>query len=78
MILPHDGRTYKDTALWLQTELKSWAEGMLLSQLAMNRDYFKTDYVRQLLNEHMSGKQNHTSRICTLITFELWHRQFID
>jgi asparagine synthase (glutamine-hydrolysing) len=78
MILPHDGRAYKDTSFWLRTHLRSWAEEILLSRLATNRGYFKTDYVRQLLDEHASGKQDHATRICTLITFELWHRQFID
>jgi asparagine synthase (glutamine-hydrolysing) len=78
VMLPYDGREYKDHSFWLRTHLRSWAEDILLSQLATNRGYFKTDYIRQLLDEHMSGKQDHISRICTLITFELWHRQFID
>jgi len=78
IILPHGGRDYKDHSFWLRTLLRSWAEDILLSRRATNRGYFKTDYIRQLLDEHTSGKQDHRARICTLITFELWHRLFID
>jgi asparagine synthase (glutamine-hydrolysing) len=78
VILPHDGRDYKDYSFWLRTHLRSWAEDILLSRLATSRGYFNTAYIRQILDEHMSGKRNHVSRICTLITLELWHRLFID
>lgn len=77
VILPY-GRKYTDTVYWLRTHLRSWAKDILLGRRAMNRGYFKTDYIRQLLDEHTSARRDHTSRICTLITFELWHRLFID
>jgi len=77
VILPYR-REYKDHSFWLRTHLRSWTEDILLSRLTTSRGYFNTAYIRQLLDEHMSGKQDHKSRICTLITFELWHRQFID
>lgn len=77
VILPYK-REYKDMAYWLRGPLKKWVEDILLGRQAAARPYFNLWYLKQLLNEHMSGRYNHQTRLCALVTFELWHRQFID
>jgi asparagine synthase (glutamine-hydrolysing) len=77
VILPYY-REYKDTSYWLRAHLRDWVEDILMSQRTADRGYFNISYIRQLIDEHMSGEHNHRSRICTLLTFELWHRSFID
>ena len=34
--------------------------------------------VRQILNEHLSGKRDHTLRLWQLVVFERWHRAYVD
>jgi len=63
---------------WLRGELKDFAYELLLDNVATQRGYFKPAYVRALLDDHISGNGDHTSRIWTLLNLELWHRMFID
>jgi asparagine synthase (glutamine-hydrolysing) len=70
-------RPYKDYHNWLRTVLKDWAFSILLSPSALQRGYFQPEYIRKLLDEHMSGV-NHTTRLGALLSLELWHQQFID
>ena len=34
--------------------------------------------LRQLVDEHVSGKRDHTLRLWQLVVFERWHRQYVD
>ncbi len=77
LLIPYP-REFTNYPFWLRTDLRNWVEDILLSQQTLDRNYFYPDQIRRLLDEHMSGQRNHTARICTLITFESWHRQFVD
>ena len=59
-------------------DLRDYARDILLDPAALARGYFRESAVRQLLDEHTSGQRNHGQRIWTLLTFEWWHRLFID
>jgi asparagine synthase (glutamine-hydrolysing) len=63
---------------WFREDLREYAREMLLDPAALARGYFRESAVRQLLDEHASGQRNHGQRIWTLLTFEWWHRLFID
>lgn len=64
--------------VWFKDRLKDYVEDILLSSSFKSREYFNMDYIKQILGEHTSGKQDHTHRIWALINFELWCRIFID
>ncbi len=64
--------------IWFQRELKDFTSEILLGPKASERGYFKSDYVKRLLEEHYSGRKDNTHRIWALLVFELWHRTFID
>jgi hypothetical protein len=51
---------------------------VLLGRQARNRGYFRDDYVRNLLERHVSRVEDHSQGIWTLLMFELWHQQFVD
>jgi hypothetical protein len=70
-------RPYKDYDRWFRTLLRPWVEHTLISPRALERGYFRPDYVRQLVAHHMAGA-NHGVRIGALLTLELWHRQCVD
>lgn len=70
-------RPYADYNHWLRTALKVWVEKVLLSEKTLDRGYFNPDYIRNLVAEHMLGK-DHANRLGVLISLEIWHRQFLD
>ncbi|NDJ78481.1 MAG: asparagine synthase (glutamine-hydrolyzing) [Chloroflexi bacterium] len=63
---------------WFRENLKDYAREVLLDPAALERGYFNAAAVQRLLDEHTSGQRNHGQRIWTLLTFEWWHRLFID
>jgi asparagine synthase (glutamine-hydrolysing) len=63
---------------WFRGELRQYTREVLLDRRARCRGYFREDYVRELLDRHAAGVQDHSQGIWTLLMFELWHEQFID
>jgi asparagine synthase (glutamine-hydrolysing) len=63
---------------WFRHELREMAEDVLLGPTATNRGYFKTDMVRRLLSEHVSGVRSWHYPLWNLLILELWLRTFID
>jgi asparagine synthase (glutamine-hydrolysing) len=63
---------------WFRTDLKDHVRAVLLSSEALRRRYFNGSAIRRLVVEHQSGKRDHGHKLWTLLTFEIWHRIFID
>jgi asparagine synthase (glutamine-hydrolysing) len=63
---------------WLRNELKDLIMTVLLEPKTMQRGYFNSAGVRQLLDEHFRGRRNYSGRIWRLLMFELWHRNFLE
>jgi asparagine synthase (glutamine-hydrolysing) len=63
---------------WFRTSLKRHLHNTLLSPEALQRGYFQEATLRRLIEEHESNKRDHGHRLWALLTFETWHRVFID
>ncbi|MDP1853082.1 MAG: asparagine synthase (glutamine-hydrolyzing) [Candidatus Omnitrophota bacterium] len=63
---------------WFQNEIKDYAYNLLLSKPSIGRGYFRPEAIREMFNEHISGKIDHGQRIWILLNLELWHQAFID
>ena len=63
---------------WFHDAMKALLYDTVLSDRAFARGYFKPDAVRNLVNEHWEGRQDHAYRLWALLMLELWHREFID
>jgi asparagine synthase (glutamine-hydrolysing) len=63
---------------WFRTRLRDYLRETLLSPEALQRGYFHESSLRRLIDEHQSGKRDHGHRLWALLTFEIWHRMFID
>jgi asparagine synthase (glutamine-hydrolysing) len=50
----------------------------LLGDRTMARGCFNRTYIKNLLNSHISGFQDHSERLWSLLNFEIWNRIFID
>ncbi len=63
---------------WFRHELKSFVREKLLNPKALGRGYFQPDAVRKLVEEHQSGRWDHSYRLWSLLCFEEWHQMFLD
>lgn len=63
---------------WIKEELRDFTCDTLLGANAIRRGYFNKGVIKQLLEEHISGRINHAHRIWSLINLEIWHQVFID
>jgi len=62
---------------WLRDRLRSRVDSLLFSGDACIRRYFDVDYIRRIVQLHQEGRENYMRHIYLLISFEMWHRQFI-
>jgi asparagine synthase (glutamine-hydrolysing) len=62
---------------WLRGPFKNIVDEYVLSERALARGLFNTDFVRGLVARHQTG-ENHTERLWLLINFEIWQRRFFD
>ena len=60
---------------WFRTDLKTWVRNCLLDDSVSLPRYFQRPAIESLLSEHAAGK-NHSVRIHSLLTFELWCRAY--
>jgi asparagine synthase (glutamine-hydrolysing) len=75
-----DKMGYPDLGEWIRKnrKMRKFFQDVLLDKRTLNRPYFKAEFITRLVDEHMQGKKDYTKQLCTLLTFELWHRIFID
>ena len=71
-------RPYIDLNEWLRSDKGIWAHQILLNRRTIERGYYSKEGVISLLNKHMAKQGNYGDQIGSLITFELWHRIFLD
>jgi len=70
--------SFTDLHSLLRSSNRKWVEMILLDERTLGRDYFQPKAIRRLVEDHMNGKRNIGLQLGILITFELWHRQFVD
>lgn len=63
---------------WFRGAYKSVIDEYILSERATSRNIFNPEFVRDLVNRHQSGAENHDERLWALLNFEIWQRQFFD
>ena len=75
-----DHSNYADYNNWMRNDkkLREYIYNILLDNRTLERPYFNQEYIKKIIDLHMSGKKNNFELIGRLLTFELWNRQFID
>jgi asparagine synthase (glutamine-hydrolysing) len=63
---------------WFRNEQRDWIGDLLLDERSRGRGYFRAETVGRLLDDHVSGRADHSARLWSLAMLELWHRQYID
>lgn len=61
----------------LRTQLKDYMVDLLHTSPLIKED-FETAFIDQLIDEHLSMKQNHNHVLWGLMNIAIWHRRFIE
>lgn len=63
---------------WFRDELKQLLHDVLLDRQSLERGIFRPEAVRQLVEEHVSNRWDHSYRLWSLLVLELWQQRFLD
>lgn len=66
---------------WLKTDprLRELANDTLLSARALERGYFRRDFVTEIMRKHQADSSPYYGdTLWNMLTLELWHREFMD
>jgi asparagine synthase (glutamine-hydrolysing) len=64
--------------VWYRDILNKYVRDMLLDSKSLSRPYIERKGVENVVEGHLSGKQNFTSELHRLLTLELIHQLFIE
>ncbi len=62
---------------WLKEDLKPLMLEVLDQQKIKREGFFNANYVEQLKKEHLSGKQNHSHRLWSMMVFGIWQDLYL-
>ena len=63
---------------WFRGKMQPFLRETLLSDKALGRNLFQSEKVRQLVDQHVEGRIDHSHRLWSLLMLELWFQRFID
>ncbi|MDQ1354710.1 MAG: hypothetical protein QG657_5019, partial [Acidobacteriota bacterium] len=61
---------------WLRSELKELMMEYLSEKRVKESGFFNYDYIKRMIEEHLSGRRDHVHRLWALINFNLWRERF--
>lgn len=62
---------------WFRHDLKSFITDILLSDQSLNREYFKPEVIRRIVQDHTQGRKDYSFQLWSLLMLELWHIRFM-
>jgi asparagine synthase (glutamine-hydrolysing) len=63
---------------WLRRRYPAEVRGLLLSDRALSRGWFKPDWLVPAVENHLTGRHDRSRQVWGLVTLELWARIFLD
>jgi asparagine synthase (glutamine-hydrolysing) len=82
--LPHDLLYRKKQGfgfplgLWFRSELRHLIEQVAETSRLVDNGVFRREEMRRLVNEHVTGRVDHSYRLWLLFTVEIWYRHYIQ
>ncbi len=61
--------------VWLRKPLANWARELLLGTNSPLHPWFREDALRQLLEEHTTGREDHSKRLWALLVLAVWRQR---
>ena len=83
-LLPEEALTFSKKGfgipirIWFQKELKEELLSLLSEDFLICQNIFNISYVNKIVEEHMSNKENHSSKLWQLFVFQKWYRNNIS
>ncbi len=65
-------------AEWFREDLREVLRDVLLSRKTIQRGYFRSAAIADLIERHQKGYGDHSHELWALFMFELWNRVFVD
>lgn len=65
-------------AAWFRGELRELPRDVLLDERSADRGIFRTEALTTLIDDHLTGRRDHSQRLWALIQLELWLRTYVD
>ncbi|MCI0440622.1 MAG: asparagine synthase (glutamine-hydrolyzing) [Chloroflexi bacterium] len=62
---------------WLRNEMREYMRDVLFSS-PLVKEALNPDYIRRLVEEHLSYRANHNHILWALMNLSIWHRQFVE
>jgi len=63
---------------WVKQELKPMMLDALSESNVKDKGYFDPVFVNRLVQEHLSGRENHSHRLWALMVFHMWHDLYMN
>ena len=63
---------------WFRGPLAGFAREVLCDRRTLDRGFFRPEVTARLLEDHLSGRFDHSYRLWALLVLELWQRQWVD
>ena len=57
---------------WLKGPLRDWSENLLNERKLASEEYLSTSLIRKKWKEHLEGKQDHSSKLWSVLMFQAW------
>ncbi len=64
--------------VWFRGPLQPVLRGLLLSDRALQRGYYKPEAVRRTVEDHLDGRVDREMGLWAMIAQEMWHRLYVD
>ncbi len=71
-------RHYTEFQKWHRQGFKNHTERIIFSEQSRARQLYNMDYLKQIYTSHISGHKNYGHLLGTIVSLELWFRNFID
>ena len=65
-------------AKWFRTDLRETLRGTLLDDTSAKRGLFKQEFLKRMVNEHIDGRRDWSTRLWELLFLETWFREYVD
>ena len=62
---------------WFRGPMRDYLHDHLCGPDARTRDWYRPQALHRVLSEHVEGRQNHEKLLWTMLTLELWHREYL-
>lgn len=63
---------------WWKSDLRDTLLPILTEPKTLQRGYLNPTAVKQLVEEHLTGRRDYGQELWLLLVFELWHRNFLE